>query len=383
MAFIDNEAAILVIGGGPAGLATASALSKKGLRVSVVERSDYRDIRIGEHLAPAALQYLSAMGFPGTENEHVHLCSSGVDAWWGGPTANHMDYIFHPAGRGFNLSRPLFDASLAEKCREDGAAIFTSARLLRADWRRSHWVVTVNVRDEAVELKPRFIVDATGRAAAFARAHGSLVQGEDRQIAVVAVGCNGTDLGEHGGRILIESAETGWWYFAPLSAGRCVCMFVTDANLLPSRAKARLPLWWKQQVHSTSHIRNRVARYGRSADPLVRCARSQRLDRFVGIGWIAVGDAAMAFDPLSSRGIGKAVEQGHLAADAIAAHLSGDREALRGYSNVVEEEYRNYRRLRVGYYSMEGRWPGAEFWRRRQTMTEDQVVADSGVFRPF
>jgi flavin-dependent dehydrogenase len=103
-------------------------------------------------------------------------------------------------------------------------------------------------------------------------------------------------------------------------------MFVTDANLLPSRAKARLPLWWKQQVQGTSHIRSRVARYGRSADPLVRCARSQRLDRFVGIGWIAVGDAAMAFDPLSSRGIGKAVEQGHLAADAIGAHLSGDRD---------------------------------------------------------
>ena len=49
MASPDREAAILVVGGGPAGLATASALAGKGLDVSVVERSDYRDIRIGEH----------------------------------------------------------------------------------------------------------------------------------------------------------------------------------------------------------------------------------------------------------------------------------------------------------------------------------------------
>lgn len=91
----------------------------------------------------------------------------------------------------------------------------------------------------------------------------------------------------------------------------------------------------------------------------------------------------MAFDPLSSRGIAKAVQHGHLAANAIGAHLSGDREALRGYCNVLEEEYRNYSRTRVGYYNMERRWPGAEFWRCRQTTTEDGAVRDSGVFNPF
>ena len=91
----------------------------------------------------------------------------------------------------------------------------------------------------------------------------------------------------------------------------------------------------------------------------------------------------MAFDPLSSRGIGKAVEQGHQAATAIGAHLSGDREALRDYCKVMEEESRNYRRTRASYYDIEERWRSAEFWQRRQTTTEGGTVRGAGVFNPF
>jgi flavin-dependent dehydrogenase len=367
--------AVLVVGGGPAGLATASALAGRGLRASVVERSDYHDIRIGEHVSPLALRHLGAVGFPRAEGEETHLCSSGVNAWWGSPTPNHMDYIFHPAGRGFNLSRPRFDASLAERCRAEGTTILAPARLIRADWKTTRWVVEVDFRGEAIVLQPEFIVDATGRRAVFARGHGSSIQDEDRQIAVVALGSNRKDAAHDGGRVLIESVETGWWYFAPLSAGRSVCMFATDADLLPHRTRAHLQSWFRQQVRHARHIRKRIAQYRDLADPIVRSARSQRLDRFSGIGWIAVGDAAMAFDPLSSRGIGKAVEQAGLAANAVAAHLAGDCEALQAYGNHLEEEYGSYRQERVRYYNMEKRWCGADFWRRRQMAADGNVRA--------
>jgi len=353
-----------------------------GLGVSVVERSDYGDVRVGEHITPATLHYLRAMGFPAPDDEEAHLSSSGVDAWWGASTASHIDYFLHPGGRGFNLSRPLFDASLAEKCRENGAAILTSARLVHADWKRGRWVVEVKSGDKARLLHPRFVVDATGRSAAVARSRGSFMRADDQQIAVVAVGCGRTDPDQSAGRVLIESAEAGWWYFAPLSAGRCVCMFVTDADLLPSRAKAHLPLWWRPQLQHTSRVRSRVARYS-LANPIVRCARSQRLDRFAGSGWCAVGDAAMSFDPLSSRGIAKAVEHGHRAAHAIAADLSGDRDAMREYCNVLDDEYQDYRRTRMNYYNIERRWPDAEFWLRRQTTPERTAATRSGVLTPF
>ena len=43
---------------------------------------------------------------------------------------------------------------------------------------------------------------------------------------------------------------------------------------------------------------------------VARSARSQYLDVEFGPGWIAVGDAAMAYDPLSSQGIAKALGHG-------------------------------------------------------------------------
>jgi flavin-dependent dehydrogenase len=370
MASPDAPVAVLVLGGGPAGLATASALARRGLRVSVVEWSAYDDIRIGEHVSPPALHLLRAVGFPGVDGEDAHLRSAGVDAWWGGPTPNHLDYLLHPAVHGVNLSRPLFDASLAEKCRADGAAILAPARLLRADRKKTRWVAEVQVRQETVVLRPELIVDATGRSAAFARGLGPSIRAEDRQVAVVALGSQRIDDDPGGGRVLIESTEAGWWYFAPLSARRCVCMLVTDADLPPSRTKAQLPRWWRHELERTSHVRHRVAPHRRLGDPIVRSARSQRLDRFAGSGWVAVGDAAMAFDPLSSRGIGKAVEHGVLAASAIDGHLAGDRRALGSYCRRLEAEHGRYRRTRSGYYGLERRWPDAPFWRRRQVASE-------------
>ena len=55
------------------------------------------------------------------------------------------------------------------------------------------------------------------------------------------------------------------------------------------------------------------------------CPRAARaLDTITGPGWLAVGDAAMSFDPLSLRGVTWALESGLAAARAHDASLQGD-----------------------------------------------------------
>ena len=53
---------VLILGGGPAGLATALRIVKSGGSAVVVERGRYDEIRIGEHLPPDGVA--SACGAP-------------------------------------------------------------------------------------------------------------------------------------------------------------------------------------------------------------------------------------------------------------------------------------------------------------------------------
>ena len=80
--------------------------------------------------------------------------------------------------------------------------------------------------------------------------------------------------------------------------------------------------------------RARVGSHGYArAEPLrILPAETSRLDRIAGEGWLALGDAAAAYDPLSSNGIGSAMGSGFYAGHAIADTLAGNaEEAMTAY----------------------------------------------------
>ncbi len=131
-------------------------------------------------------------------------------------------------------------------------------------------------------------------------------------------------------------AEDGWWYRAPVPDGRTVAMFVTDVASASRRPYRRRPA-------------------------AVLDASSFRLDHVAGPGWLAVGDAATALDPLSSHGLGAALFTGMRAADAIATGKVDD------YEDAVDRMWNVYVSRRRELYASERRWPSSPFWSRRYT----------------
>ena len=73
----------------------------------------------------------------------------------------------------------------------------------------------------------------------------------------------------------------------------------------------------------------------------------------------AIGDAASAYDPITSQGICKALANGWLAAEVICAQSDLDR-----YAQTVQTAYRHYVALRRYCYGLEQRWPRAPFWKK-------------------
>src|SRR5262245_52300380 len=159
---------VLVVGGGPAGLATATSFARHGLAAMVIERSAYDDVRIGEHLQPAGVLELQAINSSRLSLD-AHFVSGGVVAYWGSDAPNHMDYFLQVGQHGLNLSRPQFDADLARACELSDATVARSAALVSAVRTGSTWDVEI-VADGAIRrLRVSVIIDATGRAATFAR----------------------------------------------------------------------------------------------------------------------------------------------------------------------------------------------------------------------
>jgi flavin-dependent dehydrogenase len=86
-----------------------------------------------------------------------------------------------------------------------------------------------------------------------------------------------------------------------------------------------------------------------------------------GSGWVAVGDAASSFDPVSGYGVARALNGALRAADAVHGLLEGDPRGLASYRRWVASAFAAYARTRRTYYESERRWPTGEFWQRRRT----------------
>jgi flavin-dependent dehydrogenase len=360
---VASAYSVLILGGGPAGLAAALELARRHIGALVIERSAYDDIRIGEHLTPPAVLQLRALDSAPSLPLDSYFASPGVEAYWGSDTPHHMDYFLHPAQQGLNLPRPQFDADLARSCELAGATILRSASLGRATRRNTVWHVEINHNGENKQIVAPIIVDATGRAATFSRRQGAKVCPHDRQIAVVRVETH-AEREITNRRSVVEAVDAGWWYRAPIGATKSLSMFVTDDDLVP-RGQVKLYQWWLDHFTRTAHLSEGLPCVDNSGTLMTRSARSQQLDVMSGDGWLAVGDAAMAFDPLASQGIAKALDHGRRAAVAILSYLAGEGSSLERFASELQHEYVAYRKTRADYYYLEMRWTQSPFWKRR------------------
>ena len=141
---------------------------------------------------------------------------------------------------------------------------------------------------------------------------------------------------------------------------------MTDADLLPRDHGSRRA-FWQARLQDTKHTRARLRALDLDAAPRVVSAGTSRLDRVSGDGWVAVGDAALARDPLSAQGLAQALASGVRAGQALTRCLGGDSTAIGEYAVRSNELFREYARLRTEHYGHERRWPHSIFWQRRQS----------------
>ncbi len=364
---------VLVVGGGPAGAATALRLASAGRDVMMCDQSAEGLVRPGEVLRPEVRPLLEALGVWELFLDARPRAMHGVWSAWGGAEGETeegllllaRDYVLNPFGTAWGIDRARFDRLLRDACRSVGIADRCGWRAAGMRPHDSGWTVELQQGSRHLDVMTRFVVDATGRGGRMARAAGALASRRDCLVALVGVRAAPAHAAVEE-VLLLEAAPDGWWYSCYDPAGDLVVAYLTDGDLV--RAAGRTPaVHWSDALRQSFWTRERTTgSAGRSFH--VRPARSACLDRAAGPGWVAVGDAAGSIDPLSGAGITRALSSGLQAADAVHRALQGDIAPLDAYASRSQASFLSAGTTGGSYYATERRWPRSPFWQRRASM---------------
>jgi geranylgeranyl reductase family protein len=342
---------VLVIGGGPAGAATAYWLAEAGHDVVVVEKKLFPRVKTcGDGLTPRAVHQLDEMGLT-DRLTHFHAYD-GLRTVAHGMTLE-LKWPDHPVypNYGYVVRRCDLDTMVAEHAVKSGATLLQGTEAL-GPIVRDGLVTGARLKDKdsgiTRELSARYVVVADGANSRFGRALGTNRNRSYPQ----GMAIRGYFASPISDTPWIESALDvrdragnslpGYGWIFPLGDGEInvgiglLSTFrdfkcVNTTHLLDSYAHMVAERWGIDPGHPTCKPTSGRIPMGGSVGPNK------------GPTYLVVGDAAGSVNPFNGEGIDYAYETGRLAADTIhEALVSGDPLVLSAYPRQVQAEYGQY-----------------------------------------
>ena len=200
---LDSDVAI--IGGGPAGAATAAYLARAGLNCIVLEKERFPRPHVGESLVPSTTRVFKELGFL-EEMERAGFPHKYGAAWTSDSqfvyehTFEGYDYNFDGLGPyaevdvrfeerkqegidqdySYHVDRGKFDHLLLQHAEKSGAIVLREAAVYDIDFSEQP-LVTVRYRKDgqAHSLRVRMVVDASGRRAFLGNKFGVRIDDPD------------------------------------------------------------------------------------------------------------------------------------------------------------------------------------------------------------
>jgi geranylgeranyl reductase family protein len=330
---------VLVVGAGPAGIATAIHLHRHGIKVTVVDKSSFpRDKCCGDGLTTGALRLLDELDFEPTTVASWTECH---DVVLRSPTGKLVQLQL-PRGNGQFAAiapRKELDAALVQHARGLGIDVIegvTFERILGC----GDGNVTV-VLDPLGERTFSWIVAADGMWSAVRKGLGANLPdylGDWHAFRQYATNVTGPAKE----KLFVwfdEDLLPGYAWSFPLQGGRANVGFgiLRGSKSSPAEMKSQ----W-QSLLQRPHVRAALGDGAEMVDRVTAWPIPARVTSATlsAPGVVFIGDAACVTDSLTGEGIGQALLSGKLAAEAIAHTLPGDLlTAGRKYERAMRKEF--------------------------------------------
>jgi flavin-dependent dehydrogenase len=361
---------VVIIGAGPAGLSTALTLGRLAdLKILVADSGQPASVRPGESIPPAALSCIHFLQLEEAFKSSVHFPYPGNVSLWGRNTIGYNDALLDPMGLPWRLDRLRFDQMLAEAVQSFNIEIAWGLHFIKQQSNDDGFELEFTDRKQSqqVAVKAKFVVDATGAGARFARSAGATRVVQDQMVALTCT--QDIMAGDITSQTLIEADEDGWWYVSKLPGNQLITMYVTTAQTLKQMnrdVQQHFQLAGSKTLLLSKHLNTLTL----NESPFYRFPiYSSYLEKAHGPNWLAVGDAASCYDPVAAQGVYKGLSNGIRAAKSILKIFENRADAIATselYTTHIRSNYHVYSENRKHLYQLEQRWPDAPFWQNRQ-----------------
>jgi len=348
-------AEICVIGAGPAGSVFATRMAQLGHQVHLIERQRFPRAHLGESLSAGVMTLLRAADMHETIEAARFPRVRVVQVKWAEETRLRED----PGETGLLVDRGAFDLRLAERARHFGVRIYQPARVVRQTHDGGKWRLTIDADGVCSELTADFITDAGGRRSASQR-HGKTgastlaIYGYWRGARLPAMP-------------RIEAGEDGWYWGVPLPDGSYNTLVFVDPLEFKSMPGATLSERFLRLLDRSSLMPD--CRDAELIAPVRAIDATPYLSGdCVAPNRMALGDAALAIDPISSSGVQKAIQtalSGAIVANTLLRRPDSTEAALGFYRAQLSETSERHRRWAAGHYREVAAHSDRPFWRQR------------------
>jgi flavin-dependent dehydrogenase len=346
---------ILIVGGGPAGSVAALRFAQLGYNVCLLERKRFPRPHIGEALSGGIRAQLQFLGVAGEVERANFLRFGSAELRWS--TDRFERKPMDPDG--FTVDRTLFDRILLETAQRAGVRIVQPALARRTERFPSFWHIGAETNEGNISIRARFVIDASGRAGFLPRRR---IETSPRTLALYGywrgAGLPATPR--------IEAGPHQWYWGSPVPGGRFNAMVFLDRKMR-RHGRATLPQYYHALIGSSDLFAGADA--AEFEGNVLSCdATSFEDEHCFGDGFLKVGEAAFAIDPLSSSGVQAAIQSALAASIAVHTVLSKPASttvARSFYAQHVRHATAQHAAWAAQNYREHRRYSAEAFWQRR------------------
>lgn len=325
---------VIIIGGGPAGSALGCYLSRAGVDNLIIEKAIHPREHVGESMVTSSTRVFKELGFLETMEEKGFVKKYGAS--WHAP-ANQgkfsiefaefpqpgvdQDYTYH-------VDRSQFDLHLLKHAEKLGSQVYQGVPAVKVLFESGKACgVRVRIGSNEVDLPARVVVDASGRQTLVGRQLKWKVKDPLFNQYAIHAWFNSVDRGKDDAadhiHIYFLPVERGWVWQIPIT-GQTTSMGVVVEKAVFKQAHQDLETFFWEQVQTNKNLARAMKKAERINEFKTEGDYSYCMRKFVGDGFLLVGDAARFVDPIFSSGVSIALYSAKYAAERIKHALDID-----------------------------------------------------------